>query len=331
MGRAEAGTPKALANKVKSRGLGKLNLWCQACNKQCRDENGFKCHTMTAKHRENMANLSQTMSHSTENFSKQFEREFMSLLKTTHRTKFIGINRFYNQFIQDKTHTHLNATKWNNLTQFGVYLGQNNICRIKQLDADSPEILEIAWIDHSSPESQKHEQEVRQKTLGEQERRLDEQAINDQVKRAREAHAARIAKQEQEKAEKAAAKTDETTANGDATGNADGAADPAPKPKLKFGAGLKAFAAAAQQANNVPKRPKDVFGSLLAESKKRKAEGAPSVPAKVDTAHAPAEQKDFAAKSEKPLSGIEALMLEEKQREEREKRGGYHSMKRQRV
>ena len=43
--RAEAGTPKWLANKMKSKGLQKLRWYCQMCEKQCRDENGFKCHT----------------------------------------------------------------------------------------------------------------------------------------------------------------------------------------------------------------------------------------------------------------------------------------------
>jgi DNA/RNA-binding protein KIN17 len=50
MGRAEAGTTKAIGNKIKSKGLGRLRWYCQACEKQCRDENGFKCHTMTEGH-----------------------------------------------------------------------------------------------------------------------------------------------------------------------------------------------------------------------------------------------------------------------------------------
>ena len=45
--KAEAGTPKWLANKMKSKGLQKLRWYCQMCEKQCRDENGFKCHTMS--------------------------------------------------------------------------------------------------------------------------------------------------------------------------------------------------------------------------------------------------------------------------------------------
>ena len=47
MGKNEVGGPKWLANKMKSKGLQKLRWYCQMCQKQCRDENGFKCHTMS--------------------------------------------------------------------------------------------------------------------------------------------------------------------------------------------------------------------------------------------------------------------------------------------
>lgn len=43
-GRAEKWTPKWLDNKMKAKGLQKLKWYCQMCQKQCRDENGFKCH-----------------------------------------------------------------------------------------------------------------------------------------------------------------------------------------------------------------------------------------------------------------------------------------------
>ena len=34
--------PKQIANRIKARGLQKLRWYCQMCQKQCRDENGFK-------------------------------------------------------------------------------------------------------------------------------------------------------------------------------------------------------------------------------------------------------------------------------------------------
>ena len=44
MGKEKGGflTPKAIGNRIKAKGLQKLRWYCQMCQKQCRDENGFK-------------------------------------------------------------------------------------------------------------------------------------------------------------------------------------------------------------------------------------------------------------------------------------------------
>ena len=34
-----------IANRIKAKGLTKLRWYCQLCEKACRDENGYKCHT----------------------------------------------------------------------------------------------------------------------------------------------------------------------------------------------------------------------------------------------------------------------------------------------
>ena len=47
-------TPKAIANRIKSKGLQRLRWFCQVCQKQCRDENGFKCHTSSESHQRQM-------------------------------------------------------------------------------------------------------------------------------------------------------------------------------------------------------------------------------------------------------------------------------------
>ena len=77
-------TPKAISNRIKSKGLQKLRWYCQMCQKQCRDEvspkrdlflccwfilflslsfslslslslqNGFKCHMMSESHQRQM-------------------------------------------------------------------------------------------------------------------------------------------------------------------------------------------------------------------------------------------------------------------------------------
>ena len=41
---------KRAARAIKAAGLQKLRWYCQVCQKQCRDDNGFKCHTMSESH-----------------------------------------------------------------------------------------------------------------------------------------------------------------------------------------------------------------------------------------------------------------------------------------
>lgn len=40
---------------LQAKGLQKLRWYCQVCQKQCRDENGFKCHLTSESHRRQMA------------------------------------------------------------------------------------------------------------------------------------------------------------------------------------------------------------------------------------------------------------------------------------
>lgn len=53
-GKAEVGSRKWLANKMKAAGLQKLRWYCQMCEKQCRDENGFKVCIFTYAQRDDV-------------------------------------------------------------------------------------------------------------------------------------------------------------------------------------------------------------------------------------------------------------------------------------
>ncbi len=46
--------PAQIANRIKAKGLQKLRWYCQMCGKQCRDENGFKCHLSSDSHQRQM-------------------------------------------------------------------------------------------------------------------------------------------------------------------------------------------------------------------------------------------------------------------------------------
>ena len=74
------GTPKYLANKMKSKGLQRLRWYCQVCEKQCRDENGFKCHATSESHLRQMLVVGEHAGRHIADFSSQFQHEFVTLL-----------------------------------------------------------------------------------------------------------------------------------------------------------------------------------------------------------------------------------------------------------
>lgn len=137
MGRAEFGTAKYQAKQLKASGLQKLKYYCQLCQKQCRDANGFKNHLQSPSHLGRISSIKDEGKGSSvvEDFSSRFEKEFLRLLRINHGTKRINANKFYQEYIlNDKNHVHMNATKWQTLTSFIKYLG-----RLGKLQVDVPQ------------------------------------------------------------------------------------------------------------------------------------------------------------------------------------------------
>lgn len=70
-----------IGNRIKAKGLGKLRWFCQMCQKQCRDENGFKCHLTSDSHRRQMEIFGQNPDRVMDGYSDEFHRSFMEHLK----------------------------------------------------------------------------------------------------------------------------------------------------------------------------------------------------------------------------------------------------------
>ena len=117
-------TPKAIGNRMKSVGLQRLRWYCQMCEKQCRDENGFKCHTSSEGHLRQMKLFSERSDSIIDGFSSDFESGFIDTLSHLHGTKRVLANKVYQEYIQDKHHIHMNSTMWTSLTGFLMYLGR---------------------------------------------------------------------------------------------------------------------------------------------------------------------------------------------------------------
>jgi len=134
MPKAEKGSAKDIANRAKAKGLQKLKFFCQMCNKQCRDENGFKCHLTSNFHLRNMKNFCSNASGMLDTFSADFEKCYLDTLYRRHRTKRMNANGVYQEVIQDKEHVHMNATKWATLTDFVQYLGKMGKCVVEETE-----------------------------------------------------------------------------------------------------------------------------------------------------------------------------------------------------
>ena len=79
-----------MAKKNKAKGLGKLKFYCQMCQKQCRDANGFKCHTMSEGHLRQMEIFRQNPGKMMDEFSNKFENGFINLLSRRWRSKTVN-------------------------------------------------------------------------------------------------------------------------------------------------------------------------------------------------------------------------------------------------
>lgn len=115
-------------------------------------------------------------------WSDEFKSSFLTQLRISHGTKPISANKFYNEFISNKEHVHMNSTRWHSLTDFVKYLGREGICRVEE---DDKGVLCIAWID-SSPEALRRQEALKRKERqdkGDEER--EQAQIQAQIEKAR--------------------------------------------------------------------------------------------------------------------------------------------------
>ncbi|NXL94714.1 KIN17 protein, partial [Alectura lathami] len=158
MGKSDFLSPKAIANRIKSKGLQKLRWYCQMCQKQCRDENGFKCHCMSESHQRQLLLASENPQQFLNYFSEEFRNDFLELLRRRFGTKRVHNNIVYNEYISHREHIHMNATQWETLTDFTKWLGREGLCKVDE----TPKGWYIQYIDRD-PETIRRQQEQERK------------------------------------------------------------------------------------------------------------------------------------------------------------------------
>lgn len=81
-----------------------------------------------------------------EEFNREFLSDFVRLLRSSHGEKPINANRFYQEYIANKDHIHMNATRWASLSELVGYLGSKGMVKVDNTEKDG---LCIAYVDNS--------------------------------------------------------------------------------------------------------------------------------------------------------------------------------------
>lgn len=182
MGKNDFLTPKAIANRIKAKGLQKLRWYCQMCQKQCRDENGFKCHCMSESHQRQMQVFGQNPTRVVDGYSEEFEQTFLDLMRRSHRFSRIAATVVYNEYINDRHHVHMNSTEWATLTEFIKHLGKTGKCKVEE----TPKGWFITYIDRDSETLFKERLKNKRVKSDLAEEEKQEREIQKQIERAAE-------------------------------------------------------------------------------------------------------------------------------------------------
>jgi len=177
MPKAEKGSIKDLGKRIKAKGLQKLKFWCEMCQKQCRDANGFKCHMQSESHLRQMKIFSENAHGIMDRKSKEFEKSFLDTLRMRHSTATVNANNVYQEVIQDRQHVHMNATMWATLSDFVKYLGKMGKCQVQETERG----WYITYIERDVAKLAK--QEAMQKRL--EAEQAAEQALSERLERQR--------------------------------------------------------------------------------------------------------------------------------------------------
>uniref|UniRef100_A0A3Q1FC27 DNA/RNA-binding protein KIN17 n=1 Tax=Acanthochromis polyacanthus TaxID=80966 RepID=A0A3Q1FC27_9TELE len=170
MGKADFLSPKAISNRIKSKGLQKLRWYCQMCQKQCRDECVY-CRCWCFK----LMCVCCLESH-------QFKSDFLELLSRRFGTKRVHNNIVYNEYISHREHVHMNSTQWETLTDFTKWLGREGLCKVDE----TPKGWYIQYIDRDPETIRRQEEQARKKKQDLDDEERTAKFIEEQVRRGRD-------------------------------------------------------------------------------------------------------------------------------------------------
>jgi DNA/RNA-binding protein KIN17 len=149
------------------------------CEKQCRDENGFRCHINSEGHQRQMLLFAGKSGKFIEDFSKQFMNGFLQILQRRYSTTRVFANQVYQEYISDRNHLHMNATRWATLTEFCYYLSRRGFVKVDETEKGPW----LTWIDNSPQELQRRDAIRKMEALKKDQEERDRLIIEEQIKK----------------------------------------------------------------------------------------------------------------------------------------------------
>ena len=113
-------------------------------------------------------------------FSQEFLRDFMQLLRLQYGTRRVRANEVYQEYIKDKNHYHINATKWETLTGFVMFLGRTGTCEVEPSETG----WYIKYIDRSPETLARQEAAAKKQKMDKDDEERIQEAIEKQITRA---------------------------------------------------------------------------------------------------------------------------------------------------
>lgn len=114
-------------------------------------------------------------------FSYEFEKCFLQLLKRQFGTKRVHANIVYQEYIRDRNHTHMNATRWTSLTGFCRYLGRTG----KVIADETEKGWFITYIDRDPETIERQEALAKKQKMDKDDQERMMSHISKQVERAK--------------------------------------------------------------------------------------------------------------------------------------------------
>jgi len=151
------------------------------CQKQCRDANGFKCHTTSESHQRQLLLFGENPGRFLHGYSRDFQKDFNAILRRQYNQKRVLANAVYQQYISDKSHVHMNATCWVTLTSYVKHLGRTGMCEIEE----SEKGWYITWILKDPEEELREKKAAKKEKMAKDDDERIKEYIDAQIEKAK--------------------------------------------------------------------------------------------------------------------------------------------------